>query len=44
MHVQARFALDHPVFDPTTQITPRHYWRVDRSDMSACLTANIGLS
>jgi hypothetical protein len=42
MHAQARFALDHPVFDPLTQIVTGHYWRADR-DVSACLTVNLGL-
>jgi hypothetical protein len=41
MHTQARFALEHPVFDPERQIVTGHYWRADR-DVSACLTVNIG--
>jgi hypothetical protein len=42
MTPHARFALDHPVFDPTKQIVPGHYWRADR-DVSAALTCNIGM-
>ena len=38
-HVQ--FALDHPVFDPDTQITLGHFWR-ERS-YRAGLTVNIGM-
>jgi hypothetical protein len=41
MHSHARFALDHPVYDPERQIITGHYWRADR-DVSACLTVNIG--
>jgi len=36
------FALAHPVFDPERQIISGHYWRAD-SDVSACLTVNIGM-
>lgn len=39
---QQRFALAHPVFDPKTQITGRHYWHADRH-FRACLTVNIGM-
>ena len=42
MHCQVKFALAHPVFDPETQIIPGHWWRVS-SDVTACLTVNIGL-
>jgi hypothetical protein len=42
MNAHARFALDHPVFDPRTQIVAGHYWRADR-DVSAGLTCNIGM-
>lgn len=41
MHLHARFALDHPVFDPERQIVVGHCWRADR-DVSAGLTVNIG--
>lgn len=37
-----QFALDHPVYDPTTQILPEHFWRIEH-DVSAGLTVNIGL-
>lgn len=43
MHVQARFALAHPVYDPRTQIITGHYWRVERTQLSACLTVNLGM-
>jgi len=39
-HVQ--FALAHPVFDPSTQIVPGHFWFVDRF-VSMGLTVNLGL-
>lgn len=42
MDLHARYALDHPVFDPTTQITPNHRWRPERL-VSALLTVNIGM-
>lgn len=42
MHVHARFALAHPVFNPERQIVGGHYWAADR-DVSACLTVNIGM-
>jgi hypothetical protein len=41
MNQHARFALDHPVFDPETQIVPSHFWAAER-DVSAGLTVNIG--
>jgi hypothetical protein len=41
MNSHVRFALDHPVFDPNTQITQGHRWRQGR--ISIVLTANIGL-
>lgn len=41
MHAHARFALNHPVYDPTTQIVSGHYWRADK-DTSAALTVNLG--
>jgi hypothetical protein len=41
LHKNARFALDHPVYDPTTEIRPGHFWVADR-DVSAGLTVNIG--
>lgn len=44
MHPQARFALAHPVFDPTTQIVSGHFWRHGKTDLSAGLTVNIGRS
>lgn len=43
MHPAARYALDHPVFDPEKHITQGHYWRIGRTDLSACLTVNIGM-
>ena len=42
MHKNARFALDHPVFDPLSQILEGHFWQVDRR-WSAGLTVNIGV-
>jgi len=42
MRSQVEFALAHPVYDPVTQIIPRHFWRCD-GDLSACLTVNIGM-
>lgn len=42
MNRNVAFALAHPVFNPETQITRGHYWRLDAS-MSACLTVNIGM-
>lgn len=42
-HTGARYALDHPVFDPERQIVTGHYW-LERADaVSACLTVNIGM-
>lgn len=41
MNMHARFALDHPVYDPERQIVAGHFWRFDR-DVSAGLTVNIG--
>lgn len=41
MHRQARWALDHPVYDPETQITQANFWLEDR-ETSAGLTVNIG--
>jgi predicted alpha-1,6-mannanase (GH76 family) len=43
MKSQIEFALGHPVFDPDTQIVAGHYWWAAH-DVSACLTANIGMS
>lgn len=37
----ARFALDHPVYDPTADILPGHT-RLVAPAVSACLTVNIG--
>lgn len=42
MKSQIAFALNHPVFDPMTQIIQGHYWWADR-DVSACLTVDIGM-
>lgn len=42
MHVHARFALAHPVYDPERQIIGGHYWLEER-DLSACLTVNLGM-
>jgi hypothetical protein len=39
---QIEFALAHPVYDPTTQIVTGHRWWA-ASDVSACLTLNIGM-
>ena len=41
MRSQIEFALAHPVFDPMTQITDGHFWRLGY--LSACLTVNIGM-
>lgn len=41
MNVHTTFALNHPVFNPETQIVRGHYWSEDR-ETSACLTVNIG--
>jgi hypothetical protein len=38
----ARYALDHPVYDPEKQITFGHFWLPAR-DVSAGLTVNIGM-
>jgi hypothetical protein len=37
-----RFALDHPVFDPETQIIAGHFWSPEPG-ISAGLTCNLGL-
>lgn len=37
------FALEHPVFDPETQIVRVHSWWAERL-ISAVLTCNIGMS
>jgi hypothetical protein len=42
MRSQIAYALAHPVFDPTIQITMGHYWRAGHT-ISACLTVNIGM-
>ena len=42
MHRHARFALDHPAFNPLKDIVAGHSW-LDSARISACLTANIGL-
>jgi hypothetical protein len=42
MRSQIEFALNHPVFDPFTQIVEGHYWRAGDT-VSACLTVNIGM-
>ncbi len=41
MNRHVKFALDHPVFDPQTQITVDHFWDGERT--RAGLTCNIGL-
>ena len=41
MNQHVQFALDYPVYDPTTQIIIGHYW-VEERLVSACLTVNIG--
>lgn len=41
MKSQIVFALAHPVFDPDTQLLPRHFWRM--GDYSFGLTVNIGM-
>lgn len=38
----ARYALDHPVFDPVKQMGPQFGWRPERL-ISAMLTVNIGM-
>lgn len=43
MRSQIEFALAHPVFDPERQIVPGHFWWVNPSRISACLTTNIGM-
>jgi hypothetical protein len=43
MRSQIEFALAHPVYDPERQIVAGHYWRIGDTDMSACLTVNIGM-
>ena len=40
MHGRARFALDHPVYDPGTQILPGHRWDAERN-MAACLIVSM---
>jgi hypothetical protein len=42
MNRQTAFALEHPVYDPKTQIVPGHFWRPERL-ISAGLTVNIGM-
>ena len=42
MHVQATFALAHPVFDPVRQIVRGHHWVAERN-VTAGLTVNIGM-
>lgn len=42
MHRQATYALAHPVFDPDTQIGPRHFW-IPLRQITAGLTVNIGM-
>lgn len=41
MNSHVAYALAHPVFDPETQIGPRHGWRIGK--VSIMLTVNIGL-
>jgi len=41
MRSQIEFALQHPVFDPDTQILPGHFWRA--GSLSFGLTCNIGM-
>jgi hypothetical protein len=41
MHAHARFALQHPVYDPERQIVRGHFWQEERG-ISAGLTVNIG--
>jgi hypothetical protein len=40
---QVEFALAHPVYDPERQIVHDHFWWLNGSSISACLTVNIGL-
>lgn len=42
MNKKAKFALDHPVFDPESHIIAGHTTLVARG-VSACLTVNIGM-
>ncbi|HEY2538207.1 MAG TPA: hypothetical protein VGI28_01715 [Stellaceae bacterium] len=42
MHRQAVYALEHPVFDPETQIGADNFWAPERL-ISAGLTVNIGM-
>jgi hypothetical protein len=37
------FALSRPVFDPYREIVQGHYFWAHATDISACLTVNIGL-
>jgi len=41
MNRHVKFALDHPVFDPDTQIVPGHFW--SGTGYRAGLTCNIGM-
>lgn len=43
MREHIEFALAHPVFDPESQIVSGHFWRIYKTDLSACLTVNIGM-
>jgi hypothetical protein len=42
MNKHILFALEHPVFDPETQIVSDHFWSPDHP-ISAGLTCNIGM-
>jgi hypothetical protein len=43
MKSQIAFALAHPVFEPSWQITAGHFWR-SGTNLSAGLTVNIGMT
>lgn len=42
MKSQVDYALAHPVFDPTRQITNAHFWHCG-PHLTAGLTVNIGM-
>lgn len=43
MRSHIEFALAHPVFDPDRQIVPAHFFWIEDTSISACLTVNIGM-
>ena len=42
LSLQKAYALNHPVYEPTEQITRGHFWQIE-PDVFAGLTVNIGM-